>query len=138
MRVIAVRIAIKLQAAKKPAAARTLGRASSRCCRRQGVDPELDVIKRRHHADLRQAMREAFSTLSADERHLLRLHFVDRLSTYELASLFRVNQSTISRWLKSARQTVYKETRRRLQERLGLSTQDFQSFLAARSTASST
>jgi RNA polymerase sigma-70 factor len=95
-----------------------------------GVDPELELIRRRHHTDFRQAMREAFSSLSADERHLLRLYFVDQLSTYELGALFRVNQATISRKLKSARQTVYEETRRHLQARLGLSTQGFESFLA--------
>ncbi|HYI02244.1 hypothetical protein [Hyalangium sp.] len=50
--------------------------------------------------------------------------------TSELGELFRVNQSTVSRWLKSARQTVYEETKRRLQARLGLSAREFQSFLA--------
>jgi transcriptional regulator with XRE-family HTH domain len=49
---------------------------------------------------------------------------------YELATLFRVSQPTISRWLKSTRETVYQETRRHLQARLGLSPRDFQSFLA--------
>lgn len=96
----------------------------------QGLDPELDMMKRRHHADFRQAVREATATLSAEDRHLLRLHFADRLSTYEMAPLFRVNQSTISRWLKRAQQQVYEETRRRLQERLGLTTEGFKSFLA--------
>lgn len=95
----------------------------------QGVDPELDTMKRRHQADFLQALHEAAVTLSAHERHLLRLHFADKLSTYELASLFRVNQSTVSRWLKSARQQVYEETLRRLKERLGLSTLGIKSFL---------
>jgi RNA polymerase sigma-70 factor, ECF subfamily len=92
---------------------------------------ELDLIRRRHHAEFRQAVREAFAALSMDERHLLRLHVVDQLSTVELGALFRVNQSTVSRWLKSVRQTVFNETRRRLQARLGLSARDFQSFLGA-------
>lgn len=52
------------------------------------------------------------------------------LSTPELGTLFRVNQSTVSRWLKSARQKVYDETRLHLHARLGLSARDFQSFLA--------
>ncbi|QRN99234.1 sigma-70 family RNA polymerase sigma factor [Archangium violaceum] len=94
-------------------------------------DVELDLIRRRHHAEFRQAVREAFAALSMDERHLLRLHVVDQLSTVELGALFRVNQSTVSRWLKSVRQTVFNETRRRLQARLGLSARDFQSFLGA-------
>ena len=94
-------------------------------------DVELDFIRQRHQAEFRQAVRETFTALSPDERHLLRLHVVDQLSTTELGALFRVNQSTVSRWLKSARQTVFNETRRRLQAKLGLSARDFQSFLAA-------
>jgi len=127
--VIAGRIATRLRSEEKPAQEED-SEEFLKMLPGQGVDPELDALKRRHHVEFRQAVREASSTLSADERHLLRLHFADQLSTYELASLFRVNQSTISRWMKSARQRVYEETRRRLQERLGLSTGDFKSFLA--------
>ncbi|CAM3090789.1 sigma-70 family RNA polymerase sigma factor [Corallococcus sp. ZKHCc1 1396] len=127
--VTAGRIANKLRAAEKPASEDSAEEVL-KMLPGQGIDPELDVMKRRHHAEFRQAVHEAASTLSADERHLLRLHFADQLSTYELASLFRVNQSTVSRWLKSARLRVYEETRRRLQERLGLSTLGFKSFLA--------
>jgi RNA polymerase sigma-70 factor len=129
VRVTATRIAIKLQSTEKPASEED-AEALFAALPATGVDPELDAIKRRHQGDLRQAMREAFSLLSPEDRHLLRLYFVDQLSTYELATLFRVSQPTISRWLKSTRETVYKETRRHLQARLGLSQRDFQSFLA--------
>ncbi|WP_244239300.1 sigma-70 family RNA polymerase sigma factor [Corallococcus carmarthensis] len=127
--VIASRITNKLRGQEKPSTgddAEELFQALPA----QGLDPELDVMKRRHHAAFRQAVREAAATLSAEDRHLLRLHFADRLSTYEMAPLFRVNQSTISRWLKRVQQQVYAETRKRLQEQLGLSTEDFQSFIA--------
>jgi RNA polymerase sigma-70 factor len=127
--VTAGRIANKLRAAEKPSPEDS-SEEIFKMLPGQGIDPELDVMKRRHQAEFREAVREAAAMLSADERHLLRLHFADSLSTYELASLFRVNQSTVSRWLKSARQRVYEETRRRLQERLGLSTPGFKSFLA--------
>jgi RNA polymerase sigma-70 factor len=127
--VTAGRIATRLRAAEKSAPEED-SEELVKMLPGQGIDPELDAMKRRHQSEFRQALREASSTLSAHERHLLRLHFADQLSTYELASLFRVNQSTISRWMKSARQRVYEETRRRLQERLGLSTVDFKSFLA--------
>jgi RNA polymerase sigma-70 factor len=127
--VTAGRIATKLRAAEKPAPDDD-SEELFKMLPGQGIDPELDVMKRRHHAEFRQAVLEASSMPSADERHLLRLHFADQLSTHELASLFRVNQSTVSRWLKSARQRVYEETRRRLQARLGLSTLGFKSFLA--------
>ena len=129
VRVTATRIAIKLHSTEKPAPEEDADTFFS-ALPAPGVDPELDAIKRRHQPDLREAMREAFSSLSPEDRHLLRLYFVDQLSMYELATLFRVSQPTISRWLKSTRETVYKETRRHLQARLGLSQRDFQSFLA--------
>ncbi|HYO67213.1 MAG TPA: sigma-70 family RNA polymerase sigma factor [Archangium sp.] len=129
VRVTAVRIAIKLQAGEKPVPEEEPD-AALEAMPAPGVDTELDLIKRRHHTEFRQAVREAFALLSAEDRHRLRLYFVDQLSMYELASLFRVNQSTISRWLKTTRQTIYEETQRRLEKRLGLSQRDFKSFLA--------
>ncbi|EAU62792.1 sigma-70 family RNA polymerase sigma factor [Stigmatella aurantiaca] len=129
VRVTAVRIAIKLQAVEKPTSSQDADTVFA-ALPAPGFDAELDLIKRRHHTDFRQAVSEAFTVLSNDERHLFRLYFVDQLSMYELAALFRVNQSTVSRWLKTARQRVYEETQRRLQARLGLSSRDFKSFLA--------
>ncbi|HVG62132.1 MAG TPA: sigma-70 family RNA polymerase sigma factor [Hyalangium sp.] len=129
VRVAAVRVALNLAASEKPASnedeAEVLESLST-----PEVDAELDLIKQRYHEEFRQALREAFAALPADDRHLLRLSFADRLSTTELGELFRVNQSTASRWLRSARQMVYEETKRRLQERLRLSAREFQSFLA--------
>ena len=94
-----------------------------------GDDLEVDLIKRRYRAEFLQVVRESFLELTADERHLLRLYYVDRLLTPELGRLFRVSQATVSRWLKSARQKIYHQTKLRLQERLGLSTRDFESLL---------
>jgi RNA polymerase sigma-70 factor, ECF subfamily len=129
VRVTAVRIALKLQAADKPSPDDDVAEVLD-ALPAPGVDAELDLIKQRHQTELRQALREAFATLASDERHLLRLYFVDRLSTTELGALLRVNQSTVSRWVKSARQRIYEETRRRLLARLNLSAGGFESFLA--------
>jgi RNA polymerase sigma-70 factor (ECF subfamily) len=129
VRVTALRIAIKQQAGQKPAPQQDADTVFE-ALPAPGVDAELDLIKRRYHTEFRQAMLEAFSSLSPQERNYLRLYFVDQLSTYEMAALFRVNQGTVSRWLKDARQHIYEETRRHLQAKLGLSTQDFTSFLA--------
>ncbi|WP_244221755.1 sigma-70 family RNA polymerase sigma factor [Corallococcus exercitus] len=129
VRVTAIRVSIKLSAADKPAPEEDVG-AVLDALPAPGSNAELELIRQSHQAEFQRAVREAFSTLSPDERHLLRLYCFDRLSTTELGALLRVNQSTVSRWLKSARQTVYSETRRLLRERLGLSTQGFESFLA--------
>lgn len=129
VRVTAVRIALKLQASDKAGPDEDVADVLE-ALPAPGGDQELDLIRQRHQAEFRQALRDACSTLSSDERHLLRLYFVDRLSTTELGALLRVNQSTVSRWLKNARQTVHDETRRRLQARLNLSAGGFQSFLS--------
>jgi RNA polymerase sigma-70 factor len=94
-------------------------------------DPELEAIKRRYQDELRQSLEDAFAALPSERRYLLRLHFVDRLSTTEIGTLLNVNQSTASRRIQGVRQEVYEETRRLLKERLGLSSQEFTSVLRA-------
>jgi RNA polymerase sigma-70 factor (ECF subfamily) len=96
-----------------------------------GADAELELIKRRYRREFRQAVREAFATLSSEQRELLRLHFIDRVSTMKMGPLFGVDQSTVSRKIKSARLAVYEETKRRFQERLGLSSHEFESLVKA-------
>lgn len=128
VRVTAVRTALKLREGEKPAAPEDAATVLMEM-QAPGLHPEGVLIQQRHQADFRHAMREAFATLSDDERHLLRLYFVDQLSTYELAALFRLNQATISRRLKDLRQRIHKETQRHLQARLGLSPRDFESFV---------
>ncbi|MBZ4416040.1 sigma-70 family RNA polymerase sigma factor [Myxococcus sp. RHST-1-4] len=129
VRVTAVRIALKLQAAGRPESDEDVAEVLE-ALPAPGGDAELELIRQRHQAEFRQALRDAFSALSSDERHLLRLYFLDRLSTTELGALLRVNQSTVSRWLKSARKTLHDETKRHLQARLNLSAAGFQSFLS--------
>lgn len=129
VRVIASRIAIKQNSADKPAPDESVTDVLE-AVPAPGGDAEMDIIKQRHHAEFRAAIHEAFAALSPDERHLLRLYFVDRLSTYELGTLFGMSQPTISRWLKSVRKTIHDETWRLLQTRLRLAGRDIESFLA--------
>lgn len=128
VRVTAVRTALKLRADERPGPCGDPDTVLEEL-RAPGHHPEAALLQQRHQADFREATRQAFSTLSADERHLLRLYFVDRLSMYEMAALFRVHEATISRRLKDVRRRVYKETQRHLQARLGLAPQDFSSFI---------
>lgn len=129
IRVVAVRMALRQRASDRetPEENRL---AALEALPAPGPDAEFDLIKRRYHREFRQATREAFASLPSEQRHLLRLHFIERLPTTRLGPLFGVDQSTVSRWLKSARQAVYEETKRLLKERLGLSSHDFESMLA--------
>jgi RNA polymerase sigma-70 factor len=128
VRAIASRISIRQQEAVKPSTDQPPDDILD-MLPEPGAAPDMDVIRQRHQADLRHAMHEAFALLSAEDRHLLRLYYVDKLSMYKLAPLLRVSQPTVSRRLAEAREQVYKETRRLVQERLGLSQPEFLSFM---------
>ncbi len=94
-----------------------------------GNGPELELIKSHNLDDFRIAAREAFAELPRRQRYLLRLHYIDRLSTIELGRLFGVDQSTGSRWIKNARQAVFEGTKLRLKARHNLSSREFESLL---------
>ncbi|HSP81478.1 MAG TPA: RNA polymerase subunit sigma-70, partial [Myxococcaceae bacterium] len=94
-----------------------------------GRDVEMDLIRRRHQREFREVLREAFAALKGEQRNLLSLRHVDRLTTTQVARVFQVNQSTISRRLEQVHQEVYEETKRRLKERLRLSSREFESLL---------
>ncbi len=92
-------------------------------------DPELEVMRQRHQADFRAALAETIAALQPRQRTLLRLHFLERLTTIELGRLYGVNQSTASRWLADARQTVSNEVRARLRQRLRVTDTEMDSLL---------
>jgi RNA polymerase sigma-70 factor (ECF subfamily) len=94
-----------------------------------GPDAELDLLRSRFQRDFKQALRETLDALSPQERNLLRLYYLNQRTTTELGRMYDMNQSTASRWLKEVRETVYAETKRRLKERLQLSSQEFESLL---------
>jgi RNA polymerase sigma-70 factor (ECF subfamily) len=92
-------------------------------------DPELEVLRARYQSEFRIALCEALATLEARQRTLLRMHFFERLTTVELGRLYGVNQSTASRWLAEARNSVLVAARTRLQDRLGVSESQFESLI---------
>jgi RNA polymerase sigma-70 factor len=92
-------------------------------------DAETALFKRRFRTQFGQAIRESFAALPLEQQALLQDHFIQGLSTVQLAEKLAVNQSTISRRLKSARTALYTDAKRRLKERLRLSSQEFLSHL---------
>lgn len=93
-------------------------------------NPELQAVRERCKAAFAEALRDATAELSAEQRSLLRMHFVDGLSSAQISALYQVNRSTAVRWLQEARAALAQRTRRLLTERLHLSESDVQSVLA--------
>lgn len=130
IRVIAVRLAIR-QGASIRVAPDDTALAMLNAVPAPKTDAEIALIQRRYHHDFRRAFHEAISTLTSDQRYLLRLRYIDELPTTKMGPLFAKNQSTISRWLMEARERLYDETKRLLKDRLRLSSQEFESLMSA-------
>ncbi len=94
-------------------------------------DPELRLLQRRHRDDFRAAFAQAVAALDVDARQLLRWHFLDGLSLSQIGTLRRVDKSTISRRLQAARQALFDETRRLLQDQLQVPASDVASLMRA-------
>jgi len=85
-------------------------------------------LARRYLGDLQEALREAMERLTARERTLLRLHFIDGLSIDRIGALYQVNRTTVARWLVAIRRRLFEEVRATLGARHGLDTAEVRSL----------
>lgn len=124
VRVAATRIALNLKRDQRPAAAidDALGELAA-----GDADPEVRYLGTLYRAEFGAALREALGALSDRERALLRLHHVDGLKLAQIAALYRVHESTVSRWISAAAEAIAEGARRRLMARLSLSSESLDS-----------
>ena len=102
VRVVALRAAIDLRRRRRSAlAAREPGPGGGTV-----ADPEIGYLKTRYRHALDEAMRGAVRALGAEERELLRLHFVDGLTLDRQAEVLGVHRATIARRLAAVRRAA--------------------------------
>jgi RNA polymerase sigma-70 factor (ECF subfamily) len=86
-------------------------------------------------AELREAFKQAFAAalreLSPKHRLALKLNVVRGVNTTAIAKMNNVNQSTISRWIKQAREQILAATRSALAASLKISGGELESVLVA-------
>ena len=92
-------------------------------------DPELEYLERRYGEALQGALRDELRALEAQGRVLLRLHYVERVSTHALGGMYGVDHSTIVRRLTRLRERILEGVRARARERLALSASRVDSLL---------
>ena len=125
IRAIALRTALDLRrGAKEPASAESMDTLAA-----AGDDPELEVLRARDGAAVKQAFEDAFRLLTSRERNLLRMHLFDGLSHAQIGAHYGAHRATVARWLDAARHRLFDETRRALAERLRLGQADFESLM---------
>lgn len=127
LRVVAVRTAmhqIGRHRAEIPSTQRALDLALE-----PAMDPELELLKRRYTDSFKQAFRAALETLSPRERLVLRQRYIDRVGANQLAELYGVHRTTITRWVDGAQEKLLERTRQRLIEDLALSASECESLV---------
>jgi RNA polymerase sigma-70 factor, ECF subfamily len=86
-------------------------------------DPELRHLKTLYRAEFRAALSAALAALTDRQRALLRLRFVDGLELAQIGRLYRVHESTASRWIAAALDDIARATREGLIARLAVTTE---------------
>ncbi|MCA9575255.1 MAG: sigma-70 family RNA polymerase sigma factor [Myxococcales bacterium] len=93
------------------------------------LDPERAILKAQYRPAFRASFERAIRGLGARERNLLRLHFVERVTLPQLASMYGVSRATVVRQLAAAREEVATETKRHLGAQLALPVSELESIL---------
>ena len=90
--------------------------------------PEADYLRMRYKREFEAAVRDALEALPDRDRLLLRLTTVSGLSHEQIAHIYKVNQSTVSRWISRARSEVLDVTERSMCDKLGVPRDEFLSL----------
>ena len=125
VRVVAVRESLMLQRRKDI----PLGDAVLAAVPDPADDPELRYLRSDLRDELRAAIAAALTSLDARERTLLRYSLIDGLTLDEIGAIYRVNKSSVSRWLSRAREQLWESARDELCRRLSGQTDTISSLV---------
>jgi RNA polymerase sigma-70 factor, ECF subfamily len=92
-------------------------------------DLELELLKRQYAAEFHEAFAAAIAALSPEIRAALKMHFLDGMTMDAIAAMYRVNKSTVSRWITRARHQLFAEARQALAERLDMPAAEIDSLV---------
>jgi RNA polymerase sigma-70 factor, ECF subfamily len=116
LRIAAARAALELRRSERAVVDRHQAAAAEALGTTQ--DPELELIRRRHQAAVEEALKAALAAVPIREANILRLHFFEGVTTPALATLYKVTDRTVRRWIAEARERILAEVRRGLGETL--------------------
>ena len=84
-------------------------------------DPELRHLRTLYRTEFRDALSSAIAGLPDRTRAILRLRFVEGLELAQIGKLYRVHESTASRWVSGALEDIGRTAREHLIARLDIS-----------------
>ena len=92
-------------------------------------NPELQIIKAQYENEFKEALRLALEDLSDRSRTLLRLHVFGGQTLDQLAVIYDVHDTTISRWLAKAQKEMLERTAHHMHHQYGVSVNEFPSLV---------
>lgn len=92
-------------------------------------DPELGYLKQRYARELRDAFEATLARLGPRERNVLRLYFLEAMSSNAIATMYDVSGATVRLWIKQWREAILDETRKRLAARLRMDSRELDSVM---------
>jgi len=98
--------------------------------RAPGGDPEMALLRRRSSAVFKRVFGEVMKGLPADERAMLKAHYLDGLTLEQTAKVLRVSRASAARALAEARTRIVKRVERTLRDELGNDAPRVESLLA--------
>jgi RNA polymerase sigma-70 factor (ECF subfamily) len=93
------------------------------------VDHEISLFKQVYREPVSRAFVQACEQLDPEDRTLLRLHYVDGVTTAKLATMFGISRATLIRRLAASRQSLVEGVKASLKVGSGVADQDFESVL---------
>jgi RNA polymerase sigma-70 factor (ECF subfamily) len=92
-------------------------------------DPRLALLKTTYQEQVSRAFAAALAQLSATDRAMLRLCFIDELGLEEIGKIYQLSKSAISRRLSRSRETLLGDVKRRLRVELGIGDAELDSIM---------
>ena len=129
LKVAAVRLAVDAHRSTRASPERSVDAQVLERLAPASAEPELAYLRARYEAVFEDALKQALTALTPQQRTLLRLYYVDGVGVEKLGTMNGVHGSTISRWIARARGTLLRETRRLVGATLAMSDSEYESLL---------
>lgn len=95
----------------------------------QAYEMETMMLKHEHQATFNRALAAALRTLPPRERLVLRLNLIERVSTTQIAVMYKVSQPTVSRWIQRAARSIFLRAKESICDELDIDTRELRSLL---------
>ena len=93
------------------------------------TEQETALVKLRYRETFNQALSIALRQLAQRDRLVLRMNLVERVSTTRIATLYKVSQPTVSRWIQRTARQIFATVKDLVCDELNIDTRELESLL---------